>query len=216
MQVLHAERRHPAQPARRNQLMRLHSGRKEAVVERHLRAHARRARRLGNAPGARVAYGHGLVYVHMLARRNRGQRHLLVQLIGRAYGHHVYLRVAEQPAIVVGSVAKALLLRRALRLLQSARAYAHQARRKVQLVMQRHGLYRKGMRAAHESPADHAYPDTFHTNPPKTNALALRRIKKTSSAGAQTSARPRLVKRIPAIRWRGASSTCGPPPTCCR
>ena len=64
--------------------------------------------------------------------------------------------------VIVGSVFEALFARGLLGLFEAARAYTDEARLEIEIIMQGHGLYRKGMRAAHEAPADHAYAYLFH------------------------------------------------------
>ena len=64
--------------------------------------------------------------------------------------------------IIVCGVFEALFARGLLSLFEAARAYTDEARLEIEIIMQGHGLYRKGMRTAHEAPADHAYAYLFH------------------------------------------------------
>ena len=141
VQVFGRERRDAPQLTRCNQLVRQHGGREEAVIERKLCLDPGGAGGVRDAARAFVIDGQRLVDIDVLAGGDCVQRHLLVEVIGGADGHHVDFGIGEELMVIVGSVFEALFARSLLGLFEAARAYTDEARLEIEIIMQGHGLY---------------------------------------------------------------------------
>ena len=135
--------------------------RAEIVVADH-GAHARGFRRQGHL--ARVGRGQrqGLLAVDVLARRQRRQRHLLVQDVGRRDRDQLHRRIGDEVAPVLGGAGEAEALAGALGGRRVDVGDHGQAR--AQLGLEQRGDRGEGERVAlaHESGPDHPDPDLAH------------------------------------------------------
>ena len=132
-------------------------------MKRQLRKALRAFGRVEDALRGGVVHRERLVDIHVLAGVQRVDDHLLVLVVGGADAHHVDARVGEDHAVVACGVFKAQIVLRLLRLLDGARAHAHELRAEIRvLIEQRQRADRQRVRAAHESPADDADSDGFH------------------------------------------------------
>ena len=167
MQVARLEGHHAPDAALVDELARAQHGGHVAVVEGHAGVQARLLCSLRDAHGALAGHGHRLVQVHVLARLQRGDGHLLVPVVGRADGHHVDVVHIKKLAVVVGAGLEARHAHGLPGLFDAAGADAAEPDLKVDArIEQADAAQGLGVGHAHEAPADHANRDGFHMLPP--------------------------------------------------